>query len=181
MKTRKFPKLVSVGVYRCSVHRIFQHGFLAVPKTSYLERESDMKNLVRNIVSAGLVMGTAAFGSGYKCTGTAVDGTELAVKFFNHTTVNTRVPSVLLVSSEELGTVLRRTDEEIKKINRVNSVQYVVEGNRKLDADTVIFQVSHNEGRTTLEEGELVPGQLILVKEDTKEVIELSCARYLKD
>ena len=66
-------------------------------------------------------------------------------------------------------------------MNRTNTVQFVVEGNRKIDADTVIFQVAHKEGRDTLEEGALVDGQLILLKDQAKEVIELACFRYLKN
>lgn len=140
-----------------------------------------MKNLVVKLASMAMVVGTAAFGSGYKCTGTDFTGTEWSVKMYNHTSVETRVPSVLVISNEDQGTLLLRKDLEIKKANRRNTVQFVVEGNRKIDSDSVIFQVTHKEGRETLEEGEVVSGQLILVKEGSKQVIDLECSRYLKN
>jgi hypothetical protein len=140
-----------------------------------------MKSLIVKLVSAGLVIGTAAFGSGYQCDGQNSEGVEWAVKLYNHASVESRVPAVLVVSNESEGTLLRRADTEIKKANRRNTVQYVVEGNRKIDADTVIFQVAHKEGKETFEKGQIISGQLILVKDEAREVIELTCSRYLKN
>lgn len=160
----------------------FSNGcFWVFSKNKYLERKSVMKTLIVKLVSTGLVIGTAAFGSGYQCDGYSSEGVEWAVKMYNHASVESRVPAVLVVSNEAAGTLLRRSDAEIKKVNRRNTVQYVIEGNRKIDADTVIFQVAHKEGKETLEPGQVTTGQLILVKDEAREVIELTCSRYLKN
>ncbi len=140
-----------------------------------------MKTVIAKVMSVGLFLGTTIFGSGYTCTSAETAQGKWTVKLYNHTATVTRVPAVLVVSNEVQGTVLRRTDSEIKKVNRANTVQFVVEGNRKIDADSVIFQIKHKEGREILEERELVVGQLILVKEAEKEVISLECVRYLKN
>lgn len=140
-----------------------------------------MKSKVVTLLSCAMVLGTAAFGSGYTCSGTDAQGLDWGVKLYNHTSVETRVPSILVVSNTEQGTLLKREGSEIKKVNRKNTVQFVVEGNRKIDADSVVFQVAHKEGRETLTDGEEVEGQLILVKDEAKEVVSLTCTRYLKN
>ncbi len=134
-----------------------------------------------NMLSIGLlvaVSSTGAFASGFRCT----SENGFAVKLYNHTTGATRTPSLLVVSHGDAdpSTLLTRKGSEIRKNNRVNSVQYVVEGNRKIDADTVILQVSYKEGRENLEAGETVNGQLILVSDGNRQVVKLECERYLK-
>lgn len=138
-----------------------------------------MNNLVK-LMSVGLLLGTSAFGSGYKCTSGDTAQGEWFVQMYNHTSIQTRVPAVVIISNEAQGTVLRRGAAEITKRNRANSVQFVMEGNRRVDADSVILQILHKEGQQTLSEREEVAGQLILVRDDSKEVISLACARYLK-
>ena len=130
---------------------------------------------MNKMVGVGLMVGTAAFGSGFKCDGDL----GYSVKLFNKTDA-TRVPAVLVVSQKGLGTLLRAESEEIRKHNRANTVQYVVEGNEQLNADQVVLQITFKEGRETLAAGEEAPGQLILVKGADREVIDLSCERYLK-
>lgn len=178
----QFPKLVCADVYR-AVGRLEFFGacFWFFPKTSHMERESVMKANLVKLMSVGLMLGTAAFGSGYKCTSGDTAQGEWSVKMFNHTVTETRVPAVIVVSNEAQGTVLKRTEAEITKRNRANTVQFVMEGNRRIDADSVILQVLHKEGRETLFDAEEVAGQLILVKDGSKEVISLDCARYLKN
>lgn len=140
-----------------------------------------MKTYLLKTLSLSLILSGLSFASGYTCMSEATSKGKWVVKLFNHTHIETRVPAVLVVANDEEGTVLRRFDDEIEKLNRRNTVQYVVEGNRKADADLVIFQVAHKEGRETLREGQEVNGQLILVREDDKDVIELVCTRYLKN
>jgi len=140
-----------------------------------------MKTYLLKVLSLSLICSGLSFASGYICNSESTANGKWVVKLFNHTHVDTRVPAVLVVANEKDRTVLRRFDDEIEKVNRRNTVQYVVEGNRKSDADLVIFQVAHKEGRETLREGQEVKGQLILVREDDKDVIELVCTRYLKN
>ncbi len=135
-----------------------------------------MKNLMNKMVVVGLLIGTAAFGSGFKCEGDL----GYSVKLFNKTGA-TRVPAVLIVSQQGLGTLLKATGTDIRKYNRSNTVQYVVDGNEQLNADQVILQISFKEGRETLTANEVASGQLILVKDGEREVISLSCERYLKN
>lgn len=140
-----------------------------------------MKTYLLKTLSFSLICSSLSLASGYTCMSNSTPEGKWVVKLFNHTHVETRVPAVLVVANEEKGTVLRRFDDEIEKVNRRNTVKYVVEGNRKSNADLVIFQIAHKEGRETLREGQEVKGQLILVREEDKEVIELFCTRYLKD
>lgn len=129
-----------------------------------------------------LVLGmfaTAAFADGFKCTG---EDSSYSAKLYNkiHAEDGTRNPGAMILSSEQEGTLLVRRGTEIRKHNRKNTVQYVVEGNRKLGADTAILQVEFKQGRETIEAGDTVPGQLILVADGEREVHGLSCERYLK-
>lgn len=128
------------------------------------------------------VFGSAAFASGFKCTSDhASDGYN--VKLFNHTesATGTRTPAIMVISHEDAGTLLVRRGAEIRKASRANTVQYVVDGNRTLGADSAILQVRFKEGRQTLREGEVVSGQLILISEDgERAVVPMSCERYLK-
>jgi len=118
-----------------------------------------------------------AFASGFQC-----EGEGYTVKLFNRTD-STRTPAVLVIGQADAtpSTLLRRKGAEIHKVNRTNSVQYVVDGSRRLNADKAILQVSFKEGRDTIEEGESVPGQLILVQDEDRTVVELTCERYLKN
>ena len=130
-----------------------------------------------SVIMMGL-MASAAFGSGFKC-----EGEEVRVKLFNHTNphTGTRVPAAMVISTDAEGTLLVRKGDEIRKHNRRNTVQYVVDGNSKLAADQAILQIRFKEGRETLEEGEVASGQLILVSEESdRSVTELACERYLK-
>ena len=138
-----------------------------------------MKTLKINLLTALVValMGTGAFASGFRCDGDM----GYSVKLFNHTSGGTRTPAVMVISQDGEGTLLRRDGDEITKRNRVNSVQYVVEGNRKLDADTAILQISFKEGSETIAEGESTDGQLILDKDGDRSVFHLVCERYLKN
>jgi len=140
-----------------------------------------MKNLLVKMVSVGLWVGTAAFGSGYKCTSADTDQGRWSVQMYNRTTHETRVPSIIVISNELQGTVLKRNGTQINKVIRTNTVQFVMEGNRLIDADTVIFQVARKEGREVLKKGEETSGQLILVRDGLREVVSLTCARYLKN
>jgi len=124
------------------------------------------------------VFGSSAFGSGFKCEGE--DGYR--VKLYNNVkaTDGTRTPAVLVISHDDMGTLLVRKGEEIRKRNYTTSVRYVVEGNRKLDADTAIVQIQFKEGSEVLKEGEIVTGQLVLVSDGESRKLDLLCARYLK-
>lgn len=128
------------------------------------------------ILGLAMAFSGTVFASGFKCE--SADG--LNVKLFNHVDPNTgtRIPAVLVISYEQ-GTLLVRRQYEIKKINRRNTVQYVVNG-RGLDANTAILQIRFKEGREVLAEGERAEGQLILVDYGDKQVIALDCERYLK-
>lgn len=123
------------------------------------------------------VVATSAFGSGFKCESDAYN-----VKLFNHVNPDsgTRVPAVMVISSPEHGSLLVSEGDAIRKHNRRNTVQYVVEGNSQLGADMAILQIRFKEGRETLEEGETAPGQLILVIGDDRDVFQLRCEWYLK-
>ena len=126
------------------------------------------------------IFNSAAIGSGFKCTGDE-EAATLSVKLFNHVdpTLGTRVPAVMVISNEE-GTLVTRKGGSIRKHNRANTVQYVIEGSRRLDADTAILQVAFKEGVETLEAGETADAQLILIKDEDRSVYSLSCERYLK-
>ncbi len=119
----------------------------------------------------------SALASGFRCQ--SADG--YSVKEYDHTNPHdgTRVPAVLVVSSATEGTLLVAHNKEIRKHNRVNSIQYVVDGNEQLNADTVIFQVMYKPGQDVSEKG--VAGELVLVKDGTRDLTDLQCERYLKD
>lgn len=138
-----------------------------------------MKALILSVVTfASLaLLPTTAHASGFLC-----EGEGYTVKLFNQTDA-TRTPAVLVVSKsdEQPSTLLRRAGTEIHKSNRANTVSYSVEGSRKLNADKAILQISFKEGRETLAAGESVPAQLILVQDDNRDVVQLSCERYLKN
>ncbi len=130
-----------------------------------------------------LVLGSvSAFGSGFKCeTINAVPATS--VKLFNHINAEdgTRTPAAMVISNEDEGTILVAKGSAIRKHNRANTVQYVVDGNKRLGADSAILQITFKEGREVLEAGEVVRGQLILVDGSDRSVSELDCERYLKN
>ena len=135
---------------------------------------------MRNVLSESLfvfvgLLTSNAFGSGFKC-----DGEGYSVQYYNQVDpqLGTRNPAALIVSSEA-GTLLVRKGGAIRKNTRANTTQYVVEGNRQLDADTAILQIAFKEGVEVLAKGETVDGQLILVQDGQRIVFELSCARYL--
>lgn len=125
------------------------------------------------------VFGTGAVADGFKCEGT---NSDYNVQLYNKVMPEegTRTPAVLVVSDAEEGTLLVRRGGAIRKHNRDNTVQYVVEGNRKLGADTAILQIRFKQGREVIEAGETRPAQLILITDGEKEVLPLSCERYLK-
>jgi len=136
-----------------------------------------MKSTIISVFAmAAMVLSGTVFASGFTCE--ANDGYN--AKVFNNVnpTKGTRTPAALIISNEE-GTLLVRKDAEIKKNNRLNTVQYVVEGSRKADADQVILQISFKEGREVLEAGDTADGQLILVKDGVREVKQVVCTRYL--
>jgi len=135
------------------------------------------KSVKRIVAVTALTIGMGAFASGFRCAGEGY-----TVKMFNHISPEegTRTPAALIIASEEEGTLLVRKGSEIRKNNRRNTVQYVVRGNRRLGADRAILQVAFKEGRETLEDGETVDGQLILQADEDREVVKLSCERYLK-
>lgn len=139
-----------------------------------------MKTLAINLMAiVTLALATNAQASGFKCEGK--DGYN--VKLFNRTVGGTRVPSKFILSHQDADprTLLTRGESEIRKHNRLNTVQYAVHGNSKVAAETVILQINFKEGKEVLEAGEEVPGQLILVDEDGgREVNSLTCERYLK-
>jgi hypothetical protein len=138
-----------------------------------------MKNIISKLVviSSFAFVASGAFASGFKC-----DGTEgYAVRLYNHLDA-TRLPAALIVSHSEATptTLLKAYDEEIRKHNKANTVQYVVDGGQ-MSAETVILQIAFKEGQESIAAGETIPGQLILVGGNGgKEVHQLDCARYLK-
>lgn len=136
-----------------------------------------MNKLVLSAMVIGLV-GSSAFASGFRCSG----GDGYQVKLYNETQTETRIPSVMVVSHTEASpaTLLVARGSDIRKTNRLNTVRYTVDGS-DMRADKVILQINFKEGRETLEEGEEVPGQLIIVERNgDRSVVELDCARYLK-
>lgn len=139
-----------------------------------------MKTIFLGAICALLLgcMENSAFASGFRCDG--ADG--YSIKLFNHIDAEsgTRTPAVLVISHGSDGTVLVRKGEQIRKHIRTSTVQYIVEGSRKLDADLAILQISFREGMDVLEAGETVEGQLILDRDGAKSVTELTCSRYLK-
>lgn len=138
-----------------------------------------MKAVTINLIAiATLVLAGNANASGFKCEGKGYN-----VKLYNKTVGGTRIPSKFILSHVDADprTLLTRSEGQIRKHNNANTVQYVVNGNSTVGAETVILQISFKEGLETLEAGEEVPGQLILVEEDgSREVTRLSCERYLK-
>ena len=97
---------------------------------------------------------TSAFASGFKCEGDM----GYNVKLYNDTS-STRTPAVLVISQVGQGTLLTREGTEISKHNRPNTVQYVVEGNRKLDADMRYANSVGARGTpTSFVNGKLIPG-----------------------
>lgn len=139
-----------------------------------------MKTIILSAISTLFLggIGSTAFASGFQCEST--DGYNVRLFNYVHAESGTRTPAVLVISHGEEGTLLVRKGEEIRKHTRVNTVQYVVEGSRKLDADVAILQISFREGAEVLEADESVGGQLILDKDGAKAVSELTCTRYLK-
>jgi len=138
-----------------------------------------MKNINTKIVVALFaVISTASFASGFRC-----EGEGYAVKMYNKTTGGTRVPAKMVISHEDASptTLLVADGEDIHKKNRVNSVQYITDGNSRIGAETVILQVAFKEGRDVIEAGDVVDGQLILTTAFGKEVASLVCERYLKN
>lgn len=136
-----------------------------------------MKNTMKVLVVSFLVVGAGAFASGFKC-----EGSEYSVKLFNKLDA-TRTPAVLVVSvnRDGIGTLITAKGSEISKTNRLNTVRYTVDAAEAF-AKQAILQISFKEGRETLEEGEVVSGQLILVQEDgSREVTDLECSRYKKN
>lgn len=137
-----------------------------------------MKTAVNSLIALVIaVSGSAAFADGFKCSGEGYN-----VKLFNHVHAasGTRTPAVMVISSEEEGTLLVRRNDDISKTNRLNTVRYTVEGSRKLGADQAVLQVRFKQGQEVIEDGEVRPGQLILTADGEKEVLELDCERYLK-
>ncbi len=136
-----------------------------------------MKNFGMFVLAFGLVSGSA-MASGFRCEGEGYN-----VKMYNLTSGATRKPAVLVLSHEDASpkTLLTAKGSEIRKHNRVTSVQYVTDG-VAMDLDSVILQISFKEGKEVIAEGDVINGQLILVGEDkSREVVRLSCERYLKN
>ena len=124
-------------------------------------------------------LASSAQASGFVCT----SGEGYTAKLYNYTDPNlgTRNPSVFVISHETQGTLLVRKGADIRKHNRSNTVQYVVNGDEQLGADTAILQLDHKyDGR---EITGTVDGQLILIQDGTRDrvVIDLQCERYLKN
>ena len=136
------------------------------------------KNVLSVLALSFIAIGSTAFGSGFDCVGE--DGYN--AKLYNHVDPEngTRTPAALIISNVEEGTLLVRKGGSIRKHNRANTVQYVVDGNRKLAADTAILQIRFKEAVEVLEEGETAEGQLILVADGERNVLDLTCFRYLK-
>lgn len=142
-----------------------------------------MKALALNLLTiVTLAFASNAEASGFKCTESEDASHGYNVKLFNKTTGATRTPSKLILSHSDAypRTLLVRSADAISKTNRLNTVRYTVEGNAKTASTEVILQVAFKEGSETLLEGEVVPGQLIFVYDDSREVIQLDCERYLK-
>lgn len=141
-----------------------------------------MKSLAINLLTiATVVFATNAQASGFRCEDTQDLG--YSVKLYNKTSGGTRIPSKLILSQESASprTLLVAGQDEITKHNRLNTVQYVVDGNEKVGAERVILQITFKEGAESLEAGEHAPGQLIFVSEDgDRDVVRLTCERYLK-
>lgn len=140
-----------------------------------------MNTSVRFVLALALgFLGTAAHADGFKCEG---NDSTLNVKIFNHVRpeLGTRTPAKLIVSDLRQGTLVTRSTDQIRKHNRVSTVQYVVDGNEQIGAETVILQVAFKAGREVIAAGEERDGQLILVDaEGDRTVYELTCKRYLK-
>ncbi len=137
-----------------------------------------MKNLGMFVVALSLVSGSA-MASGFKCTGEGYN-----VKMFNLTSGATRKPAVLVVSHDDASpkTLLTAKGSQIRKHNKVTSVQYVTDATSLEAMSKLILQVSFKEGVEVIAEGDIVNGQLILVGVDgTRDVAELACERYLKN
>jgi len=139
-----------------------------------------MKHSFNHILFGSFLVGSLAFASGYTCESKAPTSEKLLVQLYNHTLTTTRVPAVFILAHEKEGTLLRRFDREIHKVITANTTQFIVEGNEHTEADILVFQVSHREGRETLRNHQAVEGQLILFSKGEKEVISLTCKRYLK-
>ncbi len=138
-----------------------------------------MKNLITFAV-IGMISTSVTFASGFKCEATNDSGFN--AKLFNKTLGATRTPAVLVVSNEEAipATLLKRTNTEIRKYNTAHKVQYVVDGNAAIGADTVTLQINFKEGQETIDEGDVVEGQLILASRGRRAAIPMDCVRYLK-
>ncbi len=139
-----------------------------------------MKSLLT--IGVAIALSNVSFGSGFKCE--SEDGAN--VKIFNHVDpeTGTRTPAAFVLSTAGEGTLLVRKGWEIRKSNRRNTVQYVVDGGQNTSADTVILQIRFKEGREVLEAGETAQGQLIVIGAEepgSKSVTALECARYLKN
>lgn len=139
-----------------------------------------MKTKITSILLS--LLATASFGSGFVCT---QDDGDIRVKLFNHVhpELGTRTPAVLVISDEN-GMVLTRKGKQIQKKNRLNTVQYIVDGGEAGDAyplEGAILQVRFKEGQETIEAGDTVPAQLILMGDGDKDVSQLSCERYLTE
>lgn len=131
-----------------------------------------MKTVLTTI--AMLVVGSQAFASGFTCDST----TGYNVQLFNDLYA-TRKPATLVISHAEAtpATLVKAFGEQIRKYNRSGSTQYVVDAVH----GKAIVQVLFKEGRETLEAGETVEGQLILVDDEGNRAVHaLSCSRYLK-
>ncbi len=136
-----------------------------------------MKNFGMFVLAFALVSGSA-MASGFKCGGEGYN-----VKMYNLTSGATRKPAVLVLSHDHASpkTLLTAKGSDIRKHNKVTSVQYVTDG-ASMDLAKVILQVSFKEGQEVIAKGDVIDGQLILVGEDkTREVIGLTCERYLKN
>lgn len=130
-------------------------------------------------ITVAIALSFAAFGSGFKCE----SSNGLSVKMFNNIdpASGTRTPAILVVSSDADGTFLVRKGAEIRKHNRVNTVQYVVEGSKASGVETAILQIRFKEGREVLEAEAIADAQLVLITQAGDRVVEsLECARYLK-
>lgn len=132
------------------------------------------------VVMILITTGQFALASGFRCEG---EDSGFRAKLFNHVhpTLGTRVPAALVVSHEDEGTLLSvRGSSKIFKRNLPGSVEYIVEGNERLNAETVILKIQFKEGLEVIAKGERVLGQLILMNPDSQDIYELSCERYLK-
>ena len=129
-----------------------------------------------SMVGGLTLLAHVASASGFKC-----DGDTHSVRLLNHVSPwGTRTPAVLVISSLEYGTLLVRYDENIRRHVRQNTIQYVVEGSRKLRAEKAILQIRFRDGHSTLASGEVAPGQLVLLADNRKTIEELDCERIPK-